>query len=216
MENASKALMIAGGILIALMILGALLLMFTQISSYQKRNADSEKNAQIATFNQDFAKYADEKSLKGVEIISLANKVVDYNQKNGITNYIDYEKKITLNVKLTGFATGSRSELFGRTTSYTITDSSNDFVKAIKKFSDLEKKYTLASMGMLKSNYNNILSGAKTILEVTGKNMPEITINDIAKYIEYTELKSSKFKPSEAPKYQDGQIVGLSFEFVKK
>ena len=35
MENASKALIMAGGVMIALLIIGSLLLMFNNLSSYQ-------------------------------------------------------------------------------------------------------------------------------------------------------------------------------------
>ena len=40
MENASKALVMAGGILIALLVIGALLLMFNQVSDYQRSGTD--------------------------------------------------------------------------------------------------------------------------------------------------------------------------------
>lgn len=43
MENASKALIMAGGILIALLVIGALVLMFNQLSYYQRTETDSEK-----------------------------------------------------------------------------------------------------------------------------------------------------------------------------
>ena len=48
MENATRALTMAGGILIALMILGALFLMFNNLSSYQNQNDTSTKSTQIA------------------------------------------------------------------------------------------------------------------------------------------------------------------------
>ena len=236
MENASKALLIAGGVFIALMIIGALLLMYNQISAYQQGEVVSQKDVQIANFNQSFAKYADEKTLKGTDIISLANKVVDNNKKAGTSKYVDYNKKITLEVKLSGFAqlygTNGKSELFGTTIVYSITDSNNVFMKAINDFSGLEKKYTLMTMGKLKSSYSNISNyvqsrpGSMTeaqairtaIQNNTGKDIAEITsLKDIAKYMEYTELKSSTFKPSSniPTVYKDGQIVKLTFEFVK-
>ena len=43
MENASKALLMAGGILIALLIIGALLLMFNQISTYKQSESSNQK-----------------------------------------------------------------------------------------------------------------------------------------------------------------------------
>ena len=235
MENASKALLMAGGVLLALMIIGALLLMFNQISAYQQGDTISQEDSQIAQFNKGFSQYADEKKLKGTDIISLANKVVDNNKKTGTSNYVDYNKKITLEIKLAGFAndygTNGTTELFGTTTLYSILDQNNAFMKAIKEFSNLEKKYTLSTMGKLKSSYSNISSyvenrpASKTekqalqesIYTNTGKNITEITkLKDIMRYFEYTELKSAMFKPSALPTYQDGQIVKLTFEYTKK
>ena len=57
MENATRALVMAGGILIALMILGALLLMFNNLSSYQNSNDANTKSSQIAEFNNQFEPY---------------------------------------------------------------------------------------------------------------------------------------------------------------
>ena len=57
MENASKALIMAGGVLIALMILGALLLMFNNLSSYQNTNTQTTEEAQVIAFNNQFETY---------------------------------------------------------------------------------------------------------------------------------------------------------------
>lgn len=218
MENASKALLIAGGILIALTIVGALILMFNQLGTFQKEQAATEKGVQIATFNQEFAKYADEEKIKGTDIISLANKVVDFNKKEGTSNSVDYDKKITLNINLTGFANkygiSGKSKLFGNKKIFNIKNNSDDFVKVIIKFSGLESKYTLSTMSKLSANYDSIANGEKTIKEVAGKDI-SIELADIEKYREYSEMKSSTFKTSKAPKYEDGQIIELSFEFIE-
>lgn len=219
MENVSKALVMAGGIFIALMIVGALVLMFNNISIYESSEEQSKKNSQLATFNHGFTKYTDERTLKGTDIISLANKIIDYNKKEGTLNYVDYDIKMTLTINLTGFiqksGVGGTTKLFGRTVLFNIQYDDNIFTDAIKEFSALEKKYTLGSMAKLKSNYSSIASGTKTIEQATGKSMPEISVNDIAKYIEYTELKSSIFEPVGAPEYEKGQIKKLSFKFIK-
>lgn len=218
MENASKALLMAGGILISLIIIGVLLLMFNQLGAFQKAQSSSEKDAQLAIFNQEFAKYADETSIKGVDIISLANKVVDFNKKSGITNSVDYDQKITLNINLNGFAekygVNGSSKLFEQQKKFNIQLNNNKFMEAIIKFTNLESQYTLSTMSKLSTNYDSIANKEKTIFQVTGKNI-NIGIGDIEKYREYSELKSSTFKPSISPKYKNGQIIELSFEFVK-
>ena len=52
MENASKALLMAAGVLIALIIIGALLLMFNNLSNYQETNTQNTRESQIVEFNK--------------------------------------------------------------------------------------------------------------------------------------------------------------------
>ena len=81
MENASKALLMAGGILIALLVISALILMFNQIGAYGKSQEDMKRNSQIVEFNKDFEKYLENKGITGADVISLFNKVNDFNKK---------------------------------------------------------------------------------------------------------------------------------------
>lgn len=102
MENASKALLMAGGILIALLIIGALMLMFNQIGDYEKAQSSNEKNSQLVQFNNEFVKYTEDKGITGADVISLINKVIDYNkkaQKGGVTNSVNYDIKISITIK---------------------------------------------------------------------------------------------------------------------
>lgn len=217
MENASKALIMAGGILIALLVIGALMLMFGNLSSYQKSNTQSEKDLQLAAFNQEFAQYADS-DIKGYDLISLINKVVDFNKKDGITNYVDYDKKITVKITL-GSAFANKYGVNGdispfNTRQYSIQNSNNDFHQIISSFSTLEQQYTLGVMSKLSANYDSIVSGTKTIKEVAGRDI-QISPNDIEQYRIYSEFKSATFTTDGNPKYKDGQIVELAFKFLK-
>ena len=101
MENASKALTMAGGILIALLIIGALILMVNQIGDYEKGQNNNDKNSELASFNKTFEKYADDKGIKGVDIVSLINKILDYNQiekDGGIKNSVNYDIKMSITI----------------------------------------------------------------------------------------------------------------------
>lgn len=80
MENASKALVMAAGILLGLMILGALILLFNNLSSYQQSNQQIELESQIVEFNNQFTTYA-RKDVRGNELYSLLNRVIDYNKR---------------------------------------------------------------------------------------------------------------------------------------
>lgn len=80
MENASKALIMAGSVLIALLVVGSLVLMFSNLTSYQNTKEIATKDEQITKFNQEYSTY-NRKDLRGNELYSLINKVVDYNRR---------------------------------------------------------------------------------------------------------------------------------------
>lgn len=234
MENASKALLMAGGMLIALLIIGALLLMFNQIGDYEKAQTTSEKVSQVTDFNKEYVKYTYD-DIKGYELISLINKAIDFNKKEGVANSVDYDKKITITLDMTGFAdkygVNGISKIFYKTTLLQIKNSDDEFAKIISEFSELEKTYTLGVMSKLSANYDSIktyetlkkqnksedeikIQGGKSIKEVTGRDI-EINLGQIEEYREYSEFKSSTFKSSAEPEYDGEQVVGLSFKFVK-
>lgn len=80
MENASKALLIAGGVLLSLMVISLLIYMFNGISSFQSEEIDAERQAQIVNFNNGYETYNRE-DVRGSDLYSLLNKVIDYNTR---------------------------------------------------------------------------------------------------------------------------------------
>ena len=89
MENASKALVIAGGVLITILVVSLFILFVNQVSDFEKSRSDEVKDSQLASFNEQFTQYA-RNDLKGVDLISLINKVIDYNSKGTGAGEIDY------------------------------------------------------------------------------------------------------------------------------
>ncbi len=111
MENASRALMMAGGILIALMVLGALMLMFNNLSSYQEQNDITQEQAQVAEFNNQYLAY-EKDNLTLMEMKSLYNKI----QSNNVQNSEITENQITSNIEATvrGACTGTFKDISRR------------------------------------------------------------------------------------------------------
>lgn len=95
MENASKALIMAGGMLIAVLTISLVVYVFNVISSNYKTQDDIEAVEQITAFNQEYESY-NRKLLRGTDIISLCNKAIDNN-----TKYSDVsENQITIRFKM--------------------------------------------------------------------------------------------------------------------
>ena len=107
MENASKALIMAGSVLLAMLIIGSLVFMFQTLSNLKNTEASAEDieklaryNRQIETFNRD--------GLYGSEILSLANLIEDNNiRQSDLKGYT----AITLEVYTSGIAGADKNTI---------------------------------------------------------------------------------------------------------
>lgn len=81
MENATKALIIAGGVLISIIIASMLMLMFNNLADFQKTQNEQKAESEIVAFNQPYEGYHRD-GVRGNELISLINRVKDYNSRN--------------------------------------------------------------------------------------------------------------------------------------
>lgn len=98
MENATKALLIAAGILLIVMILSLLVYGYNQMSSYYSAEHDAKTIEQLADFNKVFLNYNREK-IRGTEMISLMNRVIDYNERQSYENEKQYPRmNVTIDV----------------------------------------------------------------------------------------------------------------------
>lgn len=95
MENASKALIMAGSILFALLVIGTVTLMYNQIASIQQTKSNAEEEAKFRNYSQKFEQY--NKRIYGSELLSLANLQLDYNYRQAdLKGYV----QITINVQI--------------------------------------------------------------------------------------------------------------------
>lgn len=143
MENASKALVMAGSVLIALLIIGALLLMFNNLSSYQGAGTQETRETQVIEFNNQFETF-NRKNVRGSDLYSLLNKVVDYNRRKSTKGtggqdegqYLAYQPiSVTINFdgKTRMFSADDQQNRLIMQTSYTQSDTTNEFETELKK-----------------------------------------------------------------------------------
>lgn len=165
MENASKALIMAGSVLIALMIIGALVLMFSNLSSYQETNVKGERSAQVVEFNNRFETY-NRKDVRGSDLYSLLNSVINYNRTQSTegTSWADqgqnlaYEPmEIEFTLDISQLAADGTNRLFTGNGKYIINGKTNTFENNIKEtISKLENAYGTNSLTNLTTNITKI------------------------------------------------------------
>ena len=219
MENAAKALLMAAGVLIALIIIGALLLMFNNLSNYQETNTQNTRESQIVEFNKQFETY-DRNDVRGNELISLTNRIIDYNERK--TSDISDEKYEKMRIEIKGIKPKDflyeQNNLELIKTSYNQDDIKSKLLNEIQK---IEKKYEIKYISKLVSNISNVVDDnngenkAKEILNKSTINFNEVK-EDTKKYYQYTQLKKAYFNCTDR-KYNSntGRIVSMTFEFVK-
>lgn len=219
MENASKALIMAGSVLIALMIIGALILMFNSLSSYQKTSTQDTREEQVIEFNKQFETY-ERDDIRGSDMISLMNRVIDYNTRKTDTSDEKYEKmQIDIyGIDVTQLLYNEKDEKLFKTSSYN-QDTISDFLNPVK---ELETKYQSKYITTLSSNIAKIMDtqkGEDEMKKLVPTNIQSFGIDqirkDTAKYYQYTQFKRVYFDCEiDKTKYNSGtgRITYMSFK----
>ena len=205
MENASKALMFAGIILITLMVISAVVFMYRDLTSVKRQESENQKVEEIAEFNKSFESY--EKDLKGAQIFSLANKITDYNNKYaGKDGY----KEITLTVHTDRGNKDAQN--------YTELQASVDQMINEKYKSS---KY-LEALYEVRNNENSTDEKTRTQVEQTKKELKkelgdkynaayQNVRNDWNEYSKYKDLKNRIYKSDGITYYSNGRIESMTY-----
>ena len=80
MDNAAKALLIAGGVFLAILIMALLMYMWSTAGSLSAEAQEAKKLEQITAFNKQYEAYQ-RKALRGNDVASVINKVRNNNKK---------------------------------------------------------------------------------------------------------------------------------------
>ena len=233
MENASKALIMAGSVLLALIVIGAFILMLTNLNDYQEKNDTTLQQQQIVEFNNQFSTY-DRTGLRGTDMLSLMNRIIDYNSRK-TTEDIGFQKmKITIKGLDSNILQSLRYETSGnnlliKKNTYT----QDNLSEIVTKPQELERKYQKKYITQLVSNiskfmdiYNSSLSINQKIQEINEKKwLPKSVTtygsldsvkNDILIYYEYSQFKRTYFDSTGETKYDrnTGRIIEMNFNCV--
>lgn len=87
MENATKALLMAGGVLIAIIIITLLVKTYGNIGAFQRQQMSIKETEQIEEFNKNYTKYEGQ-YVYGTEVITVINRAINDSQKMGLNIYV--------------------------------------------------------------------------------------------------------------------------------
>jgi len=107
MENASKALLIAGGVLITIIIISLGVALYASFSGQAKQYSQIMDTTEVQKFNSNFDVYIGREDITAQEIVSIVNLAKEYNNsiriiviKNGMNqNISDSESFLKNNIE---------------------------------------------------------------------------------------------------------------------
>jgi len=100
MENISKALIMAGAILIGILILSFLVYVFAQYNNFTSSQSRKEENRQIAEFNQQFEQYKKDRGWRASDMATVINSARNNNERYDLTS-ADRANRYYVEVKVT-------------------------------------------------------------------------------------------------------------------
>mgnify|MGYP000439937832 CR=1 FL=1 len=236
MENASKALLMAAGVFLVMLILALVIFAWGKFSDYQNAKDSLVDIEDTAKFNEQFTHY-DRDDVQGYEILSLANQVIDYNRRRadvGQNNekYNPIKLVVTLNNDNKKFSYDENNLLIN-SNEYTISSTVNTFDEIIAEGARIERTYgsnvsqiskliSLLFSDEVKNDENKKANAVKKFnslskTKVTNYNELLGYKNDIYKYYEYMQFKKGVFN-CENLTYDNstGRVNNMKFTFSGK
>lgn len=145
MENASKALEMAAGVLLGVLIMSLVAYFFTSISSWPEQQDDQKKSEQTAKFNLEYEVY-DKKGMYGADVISCLTKAENNNEKyyegGSFLSGQKYGETYWINVYV-----NLKTDLEEQLIVYHMQSGEDSIYKQVLQYGDACKDYTLGEIG---------------------------------------------------------------------
>lgn len=205
MENASKALLLTGSILVGIILLSLFMFVFSRMSEFQKSRASDITQEQILAHNEDYLSYQ-KGAMHGTDVITVLNKAIDNNERH--RNDKSYEVNIEFTLKedikayIITYTLDNRTKKYSKKTEYIKANTGGINFLAGKTYS-------------IKNNLNEIKKLLDTRFEDTNK---KEYINDTDYKLTYTgfsDFKRMIFKCTDLNYNDIGLINYMKFEQVE-
>ena len=201
MENASKALIMAGSILISIMVITLLVMGYNNLTETMNAKNDEDAVEQVTQLNKQYDVYY-RNNLYGSDILSLANKVDDYNERQSKEQgYAKLDMEVTFTKSINAY--NNEMILNKNESPYNAQQINNKLELLQTKLDRYEGKNAITvgkqkipSLSGLRSN--ELEKVLESLVPNISKEKKEEVQEEISKYLGYssalTNLKSKTFK----------------------
>ena len=209
MENASKALLIAGGVLIAILIVSVLVVTLNIVNSNQKTREKALATEQLAEFNQKYESY-NKKALRGTDIITLMKMAIENN--NSATSDNPYYINVIIDLGSKKIEDGSTRTVILDKDKKVISDNTERISSSLAGTSKIELG-TWKDNVTYKPNDKAVIffnTNSTDTVKETKDNDGKTTIEYI--YSSFTTFKNDIFKCTNVEYNNQGRIKELEFK----
>lgn len=173
MENATKALLIAAGVMIGIMVLSLLVMGYNQISSYYASKDESDAITQLAKFNETFENY-NKQNIRGTDLLTLMNKIIDYNERYSYANEKQYPRiNVNIEINTNGFTDIWKNNFMYSPTDSPIVTPNNRITNTTGGTSDRNRDRNLIAV----TNIETTLINSNTDLSLNPTKLQKLTSN---------------------------------------
>lgn len=116
MENASKALLMAAGVLIGVLVLALIIYLFTYFGAEAQKFSEIINQNQLTKYNAQYTVYDGRKDLSVYDVVSIINTAYENNQKHKDDPTYEDEYKVKVLLKGSDMAAADISNLSDKIT----------------------------------------------------------------------------------------------------
>lgn len=211
MENASKALLMTGSILIGVILLSLGVYLYRSMSEFQSVQSSTFTEEQLTQYNLEFLSY-DKKVMYGTDVITVLNKAIDSNKKyaeDDEFNFIDigFKLKDSVSAVTTEYTWNSKTKRYDSKTLKTpVTGKTYSF--------ETGKLYQLSNKEQLKM-ITDFLATSKEKTAIKNPNNPKPEEDYTITYTGFSDFKRMIFKCTKVEKNDVGKVCYMEFEQIE-
>ncbi len=222
MENAAKGLLMAGGMLLAVIVISLFIYGYTNVTHLAEADQNKELLEEIQEYNQQYLAY-NKSAMYGTDVISILNLAISNNKLNNVQNtpndqlFIDIAFKLNEPIEDTAYKYTYNT----RTNLYEVIKMVGDSRIATYGVSNFEFT-NLNTYYSLSNNLEPITAFVKSSDERTEQKNITKTDRDTNTVLEYTitykgiaDFKRKTFKCSKVEYDQFGRVKKLQFEQIR-
>ncbi len=218
MENASKALLMAGGMIIAIIIISIFIYGYNSMTQMAQSKQDVELLKEIEEYNRQYLIF-NKTAMYGTDVISILNLAISNNKINNVEKTPGDELYVDISFQL------KYDSIQDRVYMYTLNTSTKRYdIKEIEKkkttYGALDFEFTPGTYSLSKNlePINGLLkSSAKAEEEKTVQSTSDngTILKYTIKYSGIADFKRKTFKCSEVKYDEYGRVKSLKFEQIK-